>query len=73
MPGARVSNPIDKFEREDEFELMLAAIEENSGHMIILTTIEWKKLLCIKYDKTKPMHDRLELTHLESHYKINDS
>ena len=59
-----------KFERDDEFELMLTAIEENSGYMIILATIEWGKSLCIEYNKTKPMHDRLELTHLKSHYYV---
>ena len=60
----------NKFERDDEFELMLTAIEENSGYMIILATIEWGKSLCIEYNKTKPMHDRLELTHLKSHYHV---
>ena len=59
-----------KFDRDDEFELMLTAIEENSGHMIILATIEWGKSLCLEYDKAKPINSRIELTHLKSHYHI---
>ena len=62
-----------KFDRDDEFELMLTAIEENSGHMIILATIEWGKSLCLEYDKTKSINSRIELTHLKSHYHIKKS
>ena len=51
---------------------MLTAIEENSGHMILLATIEWGKSLCLKYDSTKPIHSRMELTHLKSYYDIRD-
>ena len=63
----------NKFERDDEFELMLTAIEENSGHMIILATIEWGKSLSFEYDKTKPVNSRLKLTRLKSHYNIRQS
>ena len=62
-----------KFERDDEFELMLTAIEETSGYMIILATIEWEKSLSFEYDKTKPVNSRLKLTRLKSHYKIKHS
>ena len=63
----------NKFEREDEFELMLTAIEENSGHMIVLATIEWGKSLSFKYDHSKPVDSRLKLTHLKSRYYIKYS
>ena len=62
-----------KFDRDDEFELMLTAIEENSGHMIILATIEWGKSLSFEYDNSKPVNSRLKLTRLKSHYNIRQS
>ena len=66
-------NRIKHFEREDKFELMLVAIEENSGHMIVLKTIEWGKSISLQYDCTKEMHERLKLNHLNTCCKVKHS
>ena len=54
-----------RFEREENFELMLTAVEENSGHMIILATVDWKHELSFEVDVKRPVYSRLELTGLE--------
>ena len=64
---------MNKFKRDDKFELMLTAIEENSGHIINLAKIEWGKMLTLEYDIKKELHSRIELTHLKSYYIIRDS
>ena len=53
---------LEKTDRDFKADLMLAAIEENTGHMIILAVIEWGKFVCLKYDHTKPVHSRTKLT-----------
>ena len=69
LPNSRM--PTDKklkrIIRDDSFELMLTAIEENSGHMIILATIEWGKSLCLEYDSKKSMHSRISLNSLNTY------
>ena len=53
---------LEKTDRDFKADLMLVAIEENTGHMIILAVIEWGKFVCLKYDHTKPVHSRIKLT-----------
>ena len=56
---------LTRFEREENFEMMLTAVEENSGHMIILATVDWKHKLSFEVDVKRPVYSRLELTDLE--------
>ena len=64
---------LKKLKRDDKFELMLTAIEENSGHMIILATIEWGKEVCLQYDNTKSMHSRISLNSLNTYCEFKHS
>ena len=77
LPNVKLRANTDKyklksFKREDEFELMLTAIEENSGHMIILARVEWGKTLRLQYDCKRSIHERLELTELKTYCKFRD-
>ena len=56
---------LTNFEREVNFETMLMAVEENSGHMIILATVDWKHKLSFEVDVERPIFLRLKLTDLE--------
>ena len=60
--GCHVGKYIEKSDRDFKADLMLTAIEENTGHMIILAVIEWGKFVCFQYDHTKPVHSRIKLT-----------
>ena len=57
-----IEKTVEKSDRDFKADLMLAAIEENTGHMIILAVIEWGKFICLQYDHTKPVHSRIKLT-----------
>ena len=57
MPSANLTTKdvsfgknLEKTDRDFKADLMLAAIEENTGHMIILAVIEWGKFVCLQYD-----------------------
>ena len=63
----------EKFERDFKAELMLAAIEENSGHMIILASFEWGNFTCLQYDRSKPIHSRIKLTNYSSYCQRKSS
>ena len=63
---------LEKFREDMKFVLMLTAIEENSGHMIVLTTIEWGVDICLQYDVTKPMHSRISMTRLKTYCRIRN-
>ena len=58
---------IEKCDRDFKAELMLTAIEENSGHMIILATVDWGKFTCLQYNRAKPIHSRIELIEYNSY------
>ena len=78
MPSGRVpihteDYKLNKIEKSRNFKLMLTAIEENSGHMIVLAEIWWGKSFCIKYDCEKPMHSRISMTKVSSHCVLNES
>ena len=62
-----------QYEREDEFELMLTAVEENSGHMIILATVEWGKSLVLSYDRTQLMHSRMSVKDFQNYCRLKNS
>ena len=64
---------LKRFEKEDDFELMLTAIEENSGHRINLATIEWGKDIYLQYDHTKPMYSRMNMNRLNSYCNLKKS
>ena len=71
-----INNNGSKFktnEIEDDFELMLTAIEENSGHMINLATIEWGKDINLQYDCEKLMHSRINMIKLHSYCRLYES
>ena len=57
---------ITRFDREENFEMMLTAVEENSGHIIILATVDWTHKVNFQVDVKKPVHSRLKLTGLET-------
>ena len=61
---------LQSVERDSKFKLMLTAIEENSGHVIILANIEWGKSLFSDYDVTKGMHARIGLSRLKTFCRI---
>ena len=52
-------NPANKYKRELNFTLMLTAIEENSGKMIVLTELKWTNSIQLKIDTSKPYNCRL--------------
>ena len=62
-----VGGKIEKCDRDFKAELMLTAIEENSGHMIILATVDWGKIACLQYNRAKPIHSRIELIEYNSY------
>ena len=64
---------LNKIGRDDNFELRLAAIEENSGHLITMATIEWGKRIVLQYDCSKEMHSRLKLNELNSYCEFKHS
>ena len=64
---------LNKIEKSRNFKLMLTAIEENSGHMIVLAEILWGKSFCINYDWEKPMHSRISMSKVSSHCVLNES
>ena len=49
--------------RDVRFELMLVAIEENSGHWIDLTKVKWGQKVQIQVDTNMPVNSRLQLKH----------
>ena len=78
MPSARVpiryeGYTINSKQRENNFEVMLTVIEENSGHMITLATVEWGKSFRLQYDCKKAMHSRISMTEVESFCTLNES
>ena len=52
--------------RDISFELMLVAIEENSGHWINLTNVEWGQEVQIQVDTNRPVNSRLQLKHYKT-------
>ena len=58
---------LEKFHRDFKADLMLAAIEENSGHMIVLAVVEWGKTIGLRYDRTRNEHDRIRMTNHNSY------
>ena len=60
LPFFKLGNPVTKYRRELSFTLLLAAIEENSGKMIILTELKWTNSIQLKIDTSKPYNCRLE-------------
>lgn len=72
MPGGAMKSKnhgrnLENFHRDFKADLMLAAIEENSGHMITLAVVEWGKTVGLKYDRTRIEHDRISLTNHTSY------
>ena len=59
---------LKKCHRDFKADLMLAAIEENSGHMIILAAVEWGKIIDLRYDGTRNEHDRIVMTNHSSNF-----
>ena len=55
-----------RYERDLEFELMLVAIEEISGHMIVLSKIKWGHKVDLKIDNSQKMHSRIEITEFKT-------
>ena len=53
------------FDRKIKFELMLVAIEENSGCMAVLSSVHWNYNLNIERDPCKPLHYQTKLNKLE--------
>ena len=67
-------NKLKKLHKDINFELRLTAIEENSGHMIVLSTIEWGKSIILQYDSSsQEMNSRLKLNHLNGYCKFKRS
>ena len=67
-------NKLKKLHKDINFELRLTAIEENSGHMIVLSTIEWGKSIILQYDSSsQEMNSRLKLNHLSGYCKFKRS
>ena len=48
-------------DRKTNFELMLVAIEENSGRWINLTKLEWGQKVQLQVDRKMPINSRLRL------------
>ena len=53
------------FDRKIKFELMLVAIEENSGCMAVLASVHWNYNLNIERDPSKPLHYQTKLNKLK--------
>ena len=64
---------LDKTKQKLDFELMLTAIEENSGYMINLATIKWGKHISMHYSSTRLKHPRTDLNLLESYCRLKES
>ena len=64
---------LHQLEKDDEFELMLTAIEENSGHTIVLGTIRWGRFFRWQYDCTKSMHSRINMKKINSYCFLSKS
>lgn len=64
---------LDKVKQKLDFELMLTAIEENSGYMINLATIKWGKYISMNYSSTRLKHPKTDLNVLESHCRLKES
>ena len=64
---------VNQIEKDDKFELMLTAIEENSGHMIVLGTIKWGRFFHWQYDCSKPMHSRINMKKINSYCYLSKS
>lgn len=62
VPTKIHGNKLNQIERDDKFELMLTAIEENSGHMIVLKTIEWEKSVNLQYDQIGILQIEVEIS-----------
>ena len=72
MPGGSMKTKsfgrnLEKYHRDFKAEMILAAIEENSGHMIILAAVDWGKTVGLKYDRTRNEHDRIRMTNHNSY------
>ena len=67
----REGSAMTSFEREESFELMLTAVEENSGHMIVLATVQWSHVVDFQVDVNREVHSRLKLKGLETTYRFN--
>ena len=62
-----------KFVRDLKFDLMLAAIEENSGHMIILSNIKWGIKVDFQIENSRLMHSRVRPKEFEYTCRFNQS
>ena len=66
-------NDFKEFNRNSELELMLVAIEENSGCMAKLASVNWNFNLNLQRDSSKPMHYQTELIELKNECFFDNS
>ena len=66
-------NDFKEMDRASSFELMLVAIEENSGCMAKLASVDWNFSLKLERDSSKPMHYQTELNELKNECFFDDS
>ena len=66
-------NDLKEFNRKSELELMLVAIEENSGCMAKLASVHWNFKLNLQRDSSKPMHYQTELNELKNECFFDNS
>ena len=59
--------------REASYELMLVAVEENSGRWMKLETIEWGQKVQIQVDTKMPLNSRLKLKEYKTWCTHNES
>ena len=73
VPTKIHGNKLKQVERDGKFLLMLTAIEEHSGNIIVLKTIEWEKSISLQYDCTRLVYSRFKLKDLNTSCKLKQS
>ena len=65
LKKSEYGNDFVQLDRKIKFELMLVAIEENSGCMAVLASVYWNFNVNIERDPCKPLHYQTKLNKLE--------
>ena len=73
LHGWGQNEPVLELNRDIRFELMLVAVEENSGRWMILETIEWGQKVQIQVDTKMPINSRLKLREYKTWCSHNES
>ena len=60
-------------DRKIKFKLMIVAIEENSGCMAELLSVDWSFVLNLERDPSMPLHSQMKLNKLKIECSFDDS